>query len=457
MDSTSTNLDFRIVAEVFSQCNVIVNKHSALLVLPEHREQISAIVEILVRLGFSSTAENIVSDLTALAEEMGLPLPGISGEEALEEPAAGSKKEKSKKSSKKDKKDKKKDKKSKKDKKKDKCDEEDDGEDEAGGGEASNLWEVVNKNEADDLFTPPREKVRKSKSKEPSESKKDRDSVKKKVSANSSSGGIVPVPKRKDLNKKSGGHVTDIRVRVDGRQLSAQRFQMMHMGHLMTGRVVSVDDPRVGFKPDDWQVKLLDVVDDDRSAVVSAPTSSGKTFVSYYAMEHVLRRSDEGIVVYVAPTKALVRQVQADVYCRFSSKKYTKAGRTVHGIFTFDYDDNPTDCQVLITTPEGFEHLLTSSVPSHMEWASKIEYAIFDEIHCIGEGDKGAVWEHLFVDDPLPLLSHYRQPSETPTSLPAGLDVCKIVAVSCLKCTGSAGERTILLLISYSTMTATPI
>ena len=44
-------------------------------------------------------------------------------------------------------------------------------------------------------------------------------------------------------------------------------------------------------------------------------------------MEKVLRGSDDGILVYVAPTKALVTQIAAEVYARF--KKEVTGGLSV--------------------------------------------------------------------------------------------------------------------------------
>ena len=61
-----------------------------------------------------------------------------------------------------------------------------------------------------------------------------------------------------------------------------------------------------------------------------SPTSAGKTFISFHAMERVLRDSDDGVVIYVAPTKALVNQVAAEVFARFRKDVPGKSMWAIH-------------------------------------------------------------------------------------------------------------------------------
>uniref|UniRef100_A0A8D0HVH6 DExD/H-box helicase 60 n=1 Tax=Sphenodon punctatus TaxID=8508 RepID=A0A8D0HVH6_SPHPU len=185
-------------------------------------------------------------------------------------------------------------------------------------------------------------------------------------------------------------------------EMGAARFQLQCMGHYLFRDERSDPDPRVQhFIPDTWQRELLDVVDNNESALIVAPTSSGKTYASYYCMEKVLRESNEGVVVYVSPTKALVNQVVGTIYNRFTKK--LPHGLVVCGVFTRDYRHDTMNCQILVTVPQCLEILLLS--PHRQEWVKKIKYVIFDEVHCLG-GEIGAeVWEHLLVMIRCPFLA----------------------------------------------------
>jgi superfamily II RNA helicase len=156
--------------------------------------------------------------------------------------------------------------------------------------------------------------------------------------------------------------------------------------------------------PDGWQRKVLDELDADNSVFVVAPTSAGKTFMSFYAMEKVLRADNDGILVYVAPTKALVNQIAAEIQGRFS-KKFPQAGKSVWAIHTRDYRvNNATGCQILVTVPHILQTMLLAPTNSK-SWAPRVRRIIFDEIHCIGAAEDGVVWEQLLLLAPCPIIA----------------------------------------------------
>lgn len=210
------------------------------------------------------------------------------------------------------------------------------------------------------------------------------------------------------LRAKRNGTKTDT-ITIDDISvpMSAQRFQLEFCGPYFERSIDSAPDPRVPFEPDGWQREVLNAIDAQKSLFVVAPTSAGKTFISFYAMKKILEANDDDVVVYVAPTKALVNQIAAEIHARFS-KAFKHPGRSVWAIHTRDYRiNNPTGCQVLVTVPHILQIMLLA--PSHAEkrssWSYRIKRIIFDEVHCIGQAEDGLVWEQLLLLAPCPIIA----------------------------------------------------
>lgn len=180
-------------------------------------------------------------------------------------------------------------------------------------------------------------------------------------------------------------------------------FQLLHCGPYLERSFNPEPDERVDFQPDDWQRKVLDTIDADQSVFVVAPTSAGKTFISFYAMRKVLQADDESVLVYVAPTKALVNQIAAEIQARYS-KNFKHGGKSVWAIHTRDHRvNNPNGCQVLVTVPHILQIMLLA--PSNARsWSHRVKRIIFDEIHAIGQAEDGVVWEQLLLMAPCPII-----------------------------------------------------
>ncbi|KAJ1300164.1 hypothetical protein OPQ81_011916 [Rhizoctonia solani] len=178
-------------------------------------------------------------------------------------------------------------------------------------------------------------------------------------------------------------------------------FQLKAYGTFMDRSMDGAVDSRVDFEPDGWQRRVLDRIDQNESTLVVAPTSAGKTFSSFYAMEKVLRESNEGVIVYVSPTKALCQQIASDIYARFNK---SMKGRTVWAIHTRDYRiHDPLKTQILVTVPDILSIMLLSPSLSKI-WVPHLKFIILDEIHSIGQLEGGQVWEHIILLSTCPIL-----------------------------------------------------
>jgi len=182
-------------------------------------------------------------------------------------------------------------------------------------------------------------------------------------------------------------------------QLDIAQFEL-HREHF--GRA----DARVtDFVPDAWQIRLIDAIDANKSCVVVAPTSSGKTFASFYAFEKILNnKAEPGVVVYVAPAKSLINQMTVAIYSKY---KHLNLGKNKHliGVFTRDHVENINTCRILLTVPECLEIIYFSSTAFASGLTKDIRYIVFDEFQNMNDENRGRIWERVALFCACPFLA----------------------------------------------------
>jgi len=145
------------------------------------------------------------------------------------------------------------------------------------------------------------------------------------------------------------------------------------------------------FKLEDWQCKILGAIDSRQSAVVCAPTSSGKTLLSTYTCKNA-----KGTVLFVLPSEVLVWQV-ASTYYQFFKGNVTVCTDQI------TFQEVTGDAQVYIGTPKALERSISKvrgiageeMQKGEREFMildggySQFDYLVLDEVHTLNgpEGD----------------------------------------------------------------------
>ena len=143
------------------------------------------------------------------------------------------------------------------------------------------------------------------------------------------------------------------------------------------------------YKLDHFQKEAIKALDASNSVLLTAPTSSGKTFVAEYAIEKALEESKH--LYYTAPIKALCNQKFRDFSNQFGEENV--------GLLTGDHSIR-SDSKVLVMTTEVLRNMLYSSRGAPEE----LRYVVLDEIHFLEDPYRGAVWEEIILTLPKNVL-----------------------------------------------------
>jgi len=131
---------------------------------------------------------------------------------------------------------------------------------------------------------------------------------------------------------------------------------------------------------------------DGKSILVSAPTASGKTLIAMLAMFSYLSKNN-GKVVYLSPLRALA----AEKFTEFKKLEKIVIGKKIKvGVSTGDFDGiekNLEKSDILILTNEKMDSVIRHGV----EWIDEIGLVISDEVHLIGDENRGPTLEMILT------------------------------------------------------------
>jgi len=125
---------------------------------------------------------------------------------------------------------------------------------------------------------------------------------------------------------------------------------------------------------------------DGGSALIVAPTATGKSYIGREAIVRALRRGEPGTHAYLVPFRALA----AEVYDAFQELLAGTDARV--RISTGDHRDplRPDEADLVVATYESFAGLLQRA-------SFRPGVVVADEVHLIADDERGPVVEGLFA------------------------------------------------------------
>jgi ATP-dependent RNA helicase HelY len=150
--------------------------------------------------------------------------------------------------------------------------------------------------------------------------------------------------------------------------------------------------PAEPFQPDPFQVEAVEAIE-RADCLVTAPTGAGKTWIAEQAMARALARGQRSW--YASPLKALSNSKYAEFGGTFGSDRV--------GILTGDRKEN-ADAPVIVGTTEILRNQLYDAM--HLGEDLPTDLVVLDEVHFMGDADRGVVWEEIMIYLPtrIPLL-----------------------------------------------------
>lgn len=129
-----------------------------------------------------------------------------------------------------------------------------------------------------------------------------------------------------------------------------------------------------------------------QNILVAAPTASGKTLIAMLAMVRFLS-TKQGKVVYLTPLRALA----AEKFSEFKKMEKIDLGRKIKAaISTGDFDSVDKESEsadIVVLTNEKMDSIIRHGV----DWIDKIGLVIADEVHLIGDKDRGPTLEVILT------------------------------------------------------------